>query len=126
MKKRNFKEATSPKKTYRPWGNYVPIEKGNNWQVKRIEVKVKGSLSLQLHMKRSEHWIIVKGSALVEINERKFILEENQSTYIPLGSKHRLTNNGDETLILIEVQSGHYLEEDDIIRFEDMYGRKLK
>ena len=74
-------------------------------------------------MKRSEHWIRVKGSALVEIEERKFILEENQSTYIPLGSKHRLSNNGDETLILIEVQSGIYLGEDDIIRFKDIYGR---
>ena len=123
LKENSYEESKTHKKIYRPWGNYLSLAESDNWQVKRIEVKVKGSLSLQLHMKRSEHWIIVKGSALVEINERKFILEENQSTYIPLGSKHRLTNNGDETLILIEVQSGLYLGEDDIIRFKDIYGR---
>ena len=74
-------------------------------------------------MQRSEHWIVVKGSALVEIDERKFNLKENQSTYIPLGSKHRLSNNGNQILVLIEVQSGIYLGEDDIIRFKDIYGR---
>ena len=123
LKENSYEESKTHKKIYRPWGNYLSLAESDNWQVKRIEVKVNGSLSLQLHMKRSEHWIIVKGSALVEIEERKFILEENQSTYIPLGSKHRLSNNGDETLILIEVQSGFYLGEDDIIRFKDIYGR---
>ena len=123
LKENSYVESKTHKKIYRPWGNYLSLAESDNWQVKRIEVNVNGSLSLQLHMKRSEHWVVVKGSALVEIDERKFILEENQSTYIPLGSKHRLSNNGDETLILIEVQSGIYLGEDDIIRFKDIYGR---
>ena len=123
LKEKNFSESKTHKKIYRPWGNYLSLAESENWQVKRIEVCVEGSLSLQLHKKRSEHWIVVKGSALVEIDERKFILEENQSTYIPLGSKHRLSNNGNETLVLIEVQSGIYLGEDDIIRFKDIYGR---
>ena len=123
LKENNFSESITHKKIYRPWGNYLSLAESNNWQVKRIEVNLGGSLSLQLHRKRSEHWIVVKGSALVEIDERKFILEENQSTYIPLGSKHRLSNNGNETLVLIEVQSGTYLGEDDIIRFKDIYGR---
>ena len=123
LKENSYVESKTHKKIYRPWGNYLSLAESDNWQVKRIEVNVNGSLSLQLHMKRSEHWVVVKGSALVEIDEKKFILEENQSTYIPLGSKHRLSNNGDETLILIEVQSGIYLGEDDIIRFKDIYGR---
>ena len=123
LKENNFSESKTHKKIYRPWGNYLSLAESENWQVKRIEVCVDGSLSLQLHQKRSEHWIVVKGSALVEIDEKKFILEENQSTYIPLGSKHRLSNNGSEILVLIEVQSGFYLGEDDIIRFKDIYGR---
>tara|TARA_B100000989_G_scaffold296542_1_gene280006 strand:+ start:1166 stop:2599 length:1434 start_codon:yes stop_codon:yes gene_type:complete len=123
LKENSYVESKTHKKIYRPWGNYLSLAESDNWQVKRIEVNVNGSLSLQLHMKRSEHWVVVKGSALVEIDERRFILEENQSTYIPLGSKHRLSNNGDQTLILIEVQSGIYLGEDDIIRFKDIYGR---
>ena len=123
LKENSFSESKTHKKKYRPWGNYLSLAESENWQVKRIEVNVKGALSLQLHRKRSEHWIVVKGTALVEIDEKKFILEENQSTYIPLGSKHRLSNNGNEKLILIEVQSGIYLGEDDIIRFKDIYGR---
>ena len=123
LKENSYSESKTHEKKYRPWGNYLSLAESENWQVKRIEVNVKGSLSLQLHRKRSEHWVVVKGSALVEINEKKFILEENQSTYIPLGSKHRLSNNGNEMLILIEVQSGVYLGEDDIIRFKDIYGR---
>ena len=90
-----------------------------NWKIKKIEVKPGASLSLQLHKKRAEHWIVVKGIASVEINEKKFLLQENQSCFIPQGFKHRLSNSERESLIIIEVQSGTYLGEDDIIRFED-------
>ena len=93
------------------------------WQVKIINVKPSEKLSLQMHHHRSEHWIVVKGTAKVEVNNKVEILSENQSTYIPLGSKHRLSNPGKIPLILIEVQSGSYVGEDDIIRFEDKYGR---
>ena len=116
-------EANIHKTIYRPWGNYSSISEGKNWQVKKIIVEKGESLSLQLHTKRTEHWIIVSGTALVEINEKKKTLNKNESTYIPLGSKHRLTNPGEEPLVLIEVQSGDYLGEDDILRFEDKYGR---
>ena len=125
LKEKSYSESKTHNKIFRPWGNYLLLAESENWKVKRIEVNVKGSLSLQLHAKRSEHWIVVKGSALVQIDKRKFILEENQSTYIPIGSKHRLSNNGNETLILIEVQSGIYLGEDDIVRFKDIYGRPI-
>jgi len=124
LKKRNFNEATSPKKTYRPWGNYLPIENGNNWQVKRIEVNPNCSLSLQMHQHRAEHWIVVSGEAFVKVDDKELILVENQSTFIPVGSKHRLSNKQNKPLIIIEVQSGKYLGEDDIIRFEDDFGRK--
>ena len=90
---------------------------------KKIEVKPKHSLSLQMHYHRAEHWIVVTGKAEVELEEKRIFLEENQSTYIPLGSKHRLSNPGPSNLILIEVQSGSYLGEDDIVRFNDYYGR---
>ena len=96
------------------------------WKVKKLEIKPDSSISLQMHHKRSEHWIIVEGKAKVEINDKVSILEKNESIYVPLGSKHRLSNLEKSSLILIEVQSGHYLEEDDIVRFEDKYGRKLK
>ena len=92
--------------------------------MKKLEVKSGASLSLQLHKRRSEHWIVVKGTANVQIEDKNFLLNENQSTFIPLGSKHRLSNPGKNNLTLIEVQSGDYLGEDDIIRFEDLYGRK--
>ena len=115
--------ATIHKTIFRPWGNYTSIADGPNWQVKKIIVKVGESLSLQLHTKRTEHWIIVSGTALVEINGEENILNKNQSCYIPLGIKHRLSNPGKEKLVLIEIQSGDYLGEDDIIRFEDNYGR---
>ena len=123
LEKKNYFEAKFHKKVFRPWGNYLSIAEGPNWQVKRIEVNVGGSLSLQLHKHRSEHWINVKGKALLEIDNKKFVLEENQSTYIPLKSKHRLSNFGEKTLVIIEVQSGDYLGEDDIVRFKDIYGR---
>lgn len=107
----------------RPWGSYESIDKSDGFQVKRITVKPGASLSLQMHHRRSEHWIIVKGKALVTRGEEVFELKQNQSTYIPLGEKHRLENPGPEILELIEVQCGDYLGEDDIVRFEDVYGR---
>ena len=116
-------EANSHKTIFRPWGHYTSIAEDSNWQVKKISVKPGESLSLQLHNHRTEHWIVVKGIASVEINGEVSNLHENESTYIPLGSKHRLSNPGEDTLILIEIQSGDYLGEDDIIRFQDKYGR---
>ena len=116
-------EANIHKTIYRPWGNYSSISEGKNWQVKKIMVEKGESLSLQLHNHRTEHWVVVSGKALIEINGEKKLLNKNESAYIPLGSKHRLSNPGNSPLILIEVQSGDYLGEDDIIRFQDKYGR---
>ena len=116
-------EANIHKTIYRPWGNYSSISEGKNWQVKKIIVEKGESLSLQLHNHRSEHWVVVGGMALVEIEGEKRLLNKNESVYIPLGSKHRLSNPGNSPLILIEVQSGDYFGEDDIIRFQDKYGR---
>ena len=115
--------GTTHQTMYRPWGSYTSIAKGNKWQLKTIAVKPKAKLSLQMHNHRAEHWVVVKGIAEIEINGKKEILEENQSAYIPLGAKHRLSNPGKKTLMIVEVQSGNYLGEDDITRFEDMYGR---
>ena len=118
-----YPEGKMHRKIYRPWGNYTTIGEGSKWKVKLIEVNSNASLSLQMHHHRAEHWIIVNGTALVEKDGEKQLLGENQSTFIPLGCKHRLSNPGLMSLELIEVQSGNYLEEDDIIRFEDSYGR---
>lgn len=111
------------RKVYRPWGNYDSIDMGERFQVKRIIVKPGAALSLQKHHRRAEHWIVVSGVAEVTCDERVFELRENESTYIPVGSVHRLRNRGTEPVELIEVQSGHYLGEDDIVRLEDVYGR---
>lgn len=111
------------RKVYRPWGSYDSIDMGERFQVKRIMVKVGASLSLQKHHHRAEHWIVVSGTAEVTRDEDVFMLSENQSTYLPLGSVHRLRNLGKVPLELIEVQSGSYLGEDDIVRLEDVYGR---
>ena len=119
----NFPESKIHKKIYRPWGNYTTVVEGNRWLVKLIEVKPNASLSLQMHHHRAEHWIVVNGTALIEKNGEKQLLSENESTFIPLGCKHRLSNPGRMKLELIEVQSGTYLDEEDIIRFEDSYGR---
>jgi len=108
---------------YRPWGSYQTVDAGDRFQVKHIMVKPGGRLSLQKHAKRAEHWVVVQGTAQVTCNERIFSLRENESTFIPLGSTHRLENMGSEPLRLIEVQSGSYLGEDDIVRLEDVYGR---
>ena len=124
MRNSKIKEGTFHTKIYRPWGSYLSIAEGSNWQVKSIEVKPKASLSLQKHKYRSEHWVVVSGIAAVEVDLEKKVLFKNESIYIPCGSKHRLSNKGDETLILIEIQSGNYLGEDDIIRYEDVYSRK--
>jgi mannose-1-phosphate guanylyltransferase/mannose-6-phosphate isomerase len=116
-------QASVHRKVYRPWGSYDGVDSGERFQVKRIVVNPGASLSLQMHHHRAEHWIVVSGSARVTCDDRVFLLAENQSTYIPLGSKHRLENPGLMPLELIEVQSGSYLGEDDIVRFEDVYGR---
>jgi mannose-1-phosphate guanylyltransferase / mannose-6-phosphate isomerase len=108
---------------HRPWGSYDSLEEGGRFQVKRIVVKPGASLSLQKHHHRAEHWIVVSGTAEVTCDDKVFLLTENQSTYIPLGSIHRLRNPGKVALELIEVQSGSYLGEDDIVRFDDVYGR---
>jgi len=116
-------EKNLHRKVNRPWGWYDSIEEGEKFKVKRILVNPGASLSLQSHNHRAEHWIVVKGIATVTNGDVVLTLKENQSTYIPQGQKHRLANLGDETLEIIEVQSGSYLGEDDIIRFEDVYGR---
>jgi mannose-1-phosphate guanylyltransferase / mannose-6-phosphate isomerase len=116
-------EATWHRKVYRPWGAYDSIDNGQRFQVKRITVKPGATLSLQMHHHRAEHWIVVSGTAEVTRGEEVLLLTENQSTYIPLGVTHRLKNPGKLPLELIEVQSGSYLGEDDIVRFEDTYGR---
>jgi mannose-1-phosphate guanylyltransferase/mannose-6-phosphate isomerase len=107
----------------RPWGSYDSLESGDRFQVKRIVVKPGAALSLQMHHHRAEHWIVVKGVAEVTCDDKVFLLAENQSTYLPLGSRHRLRNPGKVPVELIEVQSGAYLGEDDIVRFDDVYGR---
>lgn len=111
------------RRVYRPWGCYEGIDVGERYQVKRITVSPGASLSLQMHHHRAEHWIVVKGTARVTRGEEVFILSENQSTYIPIGTRHRLENPGSIPLEMIEVQSGSYLGEDDIVRFDDKYGR---
>tara|TARA_A100001015_G_scaffold321399_1_gene451932 strand:+ start:587 stop:2023 length:1437 start_codon:yes stop_codon:yes gene_type:complete len=123
LKKNKIPEGQSHTKVYRPWGNYLSVVDAKRWQVKLIQVKPGEKLSLQMHHHRSEHWVVVSGTARVEIDNKVQILSENQSVYIPLGSKHRLSNPGKIYLSLIEVQSGAYVGEDDIVRFEDIYGR---
>jgi len=113
------------RKAYRPWGYYETIDVEERFQVKRITVNPGSSLSLQIHYHRSEHWVIVKGTAKITKNDEVFILTENQSTYIPIGTKHRLENQGRIPLEIIEIQSGSYLGEDDIVRYEDIYGRDI-
>jgi mannose-1-phosphate guanylyltransferase/mannose-6-phosphate isomerase len=108
---------------HRPWGTYESIDSGNSFQVKHIMVKPGQKLSLQMHHHRAEHWIVVDGTALVTCDDKQFLLQTNQSTFIPQSAKHRLENPGQTPLRLIEVQSGSYLGEDDIVRFEDTYGR---
>ena len=123
LKQNNISEGIEHKKIYRPWGDYLSLINEKRWQVKLIKVKPGGKLSLQKHHHRSENWIVVKGKAKVEIDGKERVLHENQSAYLPLGCKHRLSNPGKIDLKIIEVQTGSYLGEDDIVRFEDSYGR---
>jgi len=123
LSEQNRLEANRHTKVYRPWGSYETLVVSDRFQVKRIIVNPKQQLSLQLHHHRAEHWVVVSGTALVTCGDEEFILSEDQSTYIPLGIKHRLANTGIIPIELIEVQSGSYLGEDDIVRFEDVYGR---
>jgi mannose-1-phosphate guanylyltransferase/mannose-6-phosphate isomerase len=123
LKKDGASQAVMHRRVARPWGWYDSIDMGKRFQVKRITVKPGASLSLQMHHHRAEHWIVVKGTAKVTNGDNVFLLEENQSTYIPIGVKHRLENPRQTDLEMIEVQSGGYLGEDDIVRFEDTYGR---
>ncbi|MGX6565908.1 mannose-1-phosphate guanylyltransferase/mannose-6-phosphate isomerase [Cupriavidus necator] len=116
-------ESFTHRRVFRPWGSYEGIDKGDRFQVKRIVVKPGSSLSLQMHHHRAEHWVVVSGTARVFNGDQELLLSENQSTYIPIGVTHRLENPGKIPLELIEVQSGAYLGEDDIVRFEDHYGR---
>ena len=119
-------EHSLHREVFRPWGSYDSVENGERYQVKRLSVNPGASMSLQLHHHRAEHWIVVSGTARITRNDEVFLLEENQSTYIPVGAKHRIENPGKIPLHIIEVQSGSYLGEDDIVRFEDRYGRDSK
>ena len=123
LKKEQRSEAVLHREVYRPWGKYDSVDSGERFQVKRITVKPGAKLSVQMHHHRAEHWIIVSGTAKVTIDEKTVLLTENQSAYIPVGAVHALENPGILPLEMIEVQSGSYLGEDDIVRFEDRYGR---
>ena len=117
-------ESALHREVFRPWGSYDSIDHGDRFQVKRLVVKPGATMSLQLHHHRAEHWIVVSGTAQITRGEETFLLSENESTYIPVGTKHRIANPGKVELHIIEVQSGSYLGEDDIVRFEDIYGRE--
>lgn len=116
-------EHLQHREVYRPWGCFDAIDDGDRYQVNRVQVKPGASLSLQVHHHRAEHWIVVKGTALVQKGDEVMLLSENESTYIPVGTKHRLSNPGKITLEIVEVQSGPYLNDDDVVRYEDSYGR---
>jgi mannose-1-phosphate guanylyltransferase/mannose-6-phosphate isomerase len=124
IKKSGRTESSLHREVFRPWGSYDSIDSGERFQVKRLSVKPGGVLSLQMHHHRAEHWIVVQGAARITRNDETFLLAENESTYIPVGATHRIENPGKVPLHIIEVQSGSYLGEDDIVRFEDNYGRK--
>lgn len=123
LKSRNCKTVEYHTRVYRPWGWYEALERGERFQVKCLMVKPGEKLSLQSHHHRAEHWVVVSGTAKVEVDEKIYLLTENESAYIPIGATHRLENPGQIPTLLIEVQSGSYLDEDDIVRYEDIYGR---
>lgn len=123
LKGEGREESKLHREVFRPWGSYDSIDAGNRYQVKRLTVKPGAVLSLQMHHHRAEHWVVVTGTAKITRGEEEFLLSENQSTYIPLGTVHRIANPGNVPLEIIEVQSGSYLGEDDIVRYEDTYGR---
>lgn len=124
LKSQGRYETSLHREVFRPWGSYDSIDAGERFQVKRLVVKPGAEMSLQLHHHRAEHWVVVSGTARITRGEETFLLEENQSTYIPLGARHRIANPGKIPLQIVEVQSGTYLGEDDIVRFEDRYGRE--
>jgi mannose-1-phosphate guanylyltransferase/mannose-6-phosphate isomerase len=124
IKKSGRSESALHREVFRPWGSYDSIDNGDRFQVKRLSVKPGAVLSLQMHHHRAEHWIVVQGTARITRNDETFLLAENESTFIPVGATHRIENPGKVPLHIIEVQSGSYLGEDDIVRFEDNYGRK--
>ncbi len=123
LKGRNGDEHRIHRTVIRAWGSYTVLEEGRDYKIKRIEVNPRARLSLQMHHKRSEHWVVVAGTARVTCGESIYTIQANQSTFVPMGVKHRLENPGDEPLQIIEVQSGNYLGEDDIVRYQDDYGR---
>jgi len=123
LREKKRSEGDLHRKVYRPWGFYQSVDAGSRFQVKQITVRPGASLSLQMHHHRAEHWVVVEGTALITRDDQTFLLRENESTFIPIGTKHRLENPGKVPLKLIEVRSGTYIAEDDIIRFEDNYGR---
>ena len=125
LKARGHEAATQHRTTARPWGTYTVLEEGPRFKIKRIEVKPGAALSLQMHHHRAEHWIVVGGTARVTNGDQELLLRSNESTYIPAGHKHRLENPGVVPLVMIEVQSGDYLGEDDIVRFDDRYNRAV-
>jgi mannose-1-phosphate guanylyltransferase/mannose-6-phosphate isomerase len=124
LKRKGREEHLLHKTVERPWGSYTVLEKGEGYKIKRVVLKPGAKLSLQLHKKRSEHWVVVAGTARVTREDETFLVNTNESTYIPVNTKHRLENPGETPLQIIEVQNGEYLEEDDIERFDDDYGRK--
>jgi mannose-1-phosphate guanylyltransferase/mannose-6-phosphate isomerase len=124
LKKAKRSESAWHREVYRPWGSYDSIDDGDRFQVKHMALKPGGSISLQMHLHRAEHWIVVEGTAKVTCGDQEFLLSENQSTYVPVGAKHRIENPGKVTLHIVEVRSGTYLGEDDIVRYEDNYGRE--
>jgi mannose-1-phosphate guanylyltransferase/mannose-6-phosphate isomerase len=124
MKKSGRSESSLHREVFRPWGSYDSLDNGDRFQVKRLSVKPGGVLSLQMHHHRAEHWIVVQGTARVTCNDKTFLLSENESTFIPVGATHRIENPGKMALHIVEVQSGSYLGEDDIVRFADNYGRQ--
>ena len=124
LKEQDRYETELGRQVFRPWGSYDSIDHGDGFQVKHLIINPGAKLSLQMHRHRAEHWVVVRGTARVTRGEEVFDLQENESTFIPIGTKHRIENPGDEPVHIIEVQSGSYLGEDDIVRFEDTYGRK--
>ena len=123
MKQTNRPEHLLHKTVERPWGSYTVLEKGNGYKIKRVVLKPGARLSLQLHRRRTEHWVVVAGMAKVTKEGETYVVRVNESTYVPMNTRHRLENPGEEPLQVIEVQNGDYLEEDDIERFQDDYGR---
>ena len=126
LKKEKRKEVDENRTMYRPWGSYTILAEGEGYKVKRITINPGAKLSLQLHYHRSEHWTVISGTGKLTLDDKEVFFRENESTYIPIGVRHRLENPGKLPLSIIEVQNGKYLGEDDIVRFDDMYGRKAE